>query len=269
VKLVRFIADKEIKNGILIDERTIKAICHNLFDTIHGDILSNRSVCCDIEYTLDDVVILPPCLPSKIVAIGLNYLGHAKERDKEHLLPSEPLIFLKPPTAVIASGDAIVLPCGSEGRVYYEGELAVVIGKKAKDVSEAQAREYVLGYTCFNDVSEKYFQKLDVQWTRGKGFDTFAPFGPCIETDLSPDNLKLETYVNDVLCQVGFTSDLIFGIDRLVSFVSSIMTLLPGDIIATGTPAGVGRIISGDIVKVKIEGIGTLSNSVRTKDLIS
>lgn len=203
--------------------------------------------------------LLSPCLPSKIVCLGLNYRSHVEETKLP--LPTVPLIFLKPSTAVIGPDDEIVLPRLSR-RVDYEGELGMVIGRKAKDVPEDKAREHVIGYTCLNDVSERHNQAEDGQWTRAKGYDTFAPIGPCIETEVDPDNLKLETYLNGELRQSANTSDLIFAVSKLISFVSSVMTLLPGDIIATGTPSGIGRVNPGDVVEVRIEGIGTLRNPV-------
>jgi len=172
-----------------------------------------------------------------------------------------PLIFLKPPTAVIGPDAKIILPRDSK-RVDYEGELGVVIGKKAKDVPEEKAKEYILGYTCFNDVSERFAQREDGQWTRAKGYDTFAPIGPWVETDVDPDDLKLETYLNGELRQSARTSDLIFKVSKLINFVSQVMTLLPGDVIATGTPSGIGPMNAGDVVEVKIEKIGTLKNLV-------
>ena len=210
-------------------------------------------------YKLDEVRLLAPCTPSKIVCLGLNYRSHAEET--KHPIPSVPLIFLKPSTAVIGPDDEIILPRSSR-RVDYEGELGVVIGRKAKDVLQNQAKDYVLGYTCFNDVSERNIQKEDGQWTRAKGFDTFAPIGPWIETEIDPDDLKLETYLNGELRQSTRTSDLIFGVAELVSFISSVMTLLPGDVIASGTPAGIGRMNPGDVVEVRIEKIGSLRNFV-------
>ena len=203
--------------------------------------------------------LLAPCVPSKLVCIGLNYRAHAVESGLD--LPAAPLIFLKPTTAITNPEDPIVLPRNAE-QIEYEGELAVVIGKKAKDVSEKQAKEYVMGYTCFNDVSDRVAQKGDGQWTRAKGYDTFAPIGPWIETDIDPDNLKIETYLNGKVRQSSNTSDLIFGVSKIISDVSQMMTLLPGDVIATGTPSGVGQIHPGDAVEVKIEKIGTLKNPV-------
>jgi len=211
------------------------------------------------SYGLEEVRLLAPCYPTKIVCLGLNYRSHAEEFNLS--IPSVPLIFLKPSTAIIGPDAEIILPRLSK-RVDYEGELAIVIGREAKDVPENRAHEFVLGYTCFNDVSERHNQKADGQWTRAKGYDTFAPLGPCIDTETTPDDLKLETYLNGELRQSTRTSDLIFGIRELVSFISSVMTLLPGDVIATGTTSGVGRVKPGDIVEVKIENIGTLRNLV-------
>jgi 2-keto-4-pentenoate hydratase/2-oxohepta-3-ene-1,7-dioic acid hydratase in catechol pathway len=212
---------------------------------------------------LEKVKLLAPCHPTKIVCLGLNYHSHAEEFNFS--IPSAPLIFLKPSTAVIGPDAEIILPRSSK-RVDYEGELAIVIVREAKDVPEHHASEFVLGYTCFNDVSERHNQKEDGQWTRAKGYDTFAPLGPSIDTATDPDNLKLETYLNGELRQSTRTSDLIFGIRELVSFISSVMTLLPGDVIATGTTSGVGRMEPGDIVEVKIENIGTLRNFVTARN---
>jgi 2-keto-4-pentenoate hydratase/2-oxohepta-3-ene-1,7-dioic acid hydratase in catechol pathway len=211
------------------------------------------------SYNLHDVKLLAPCLPSKIVCLGLNYRSHAREFNLT--IPPVPLIFLKPSTAVIGPGDTIILPRSSK-RVDYEGELAVVVSKTAKAVSEADAKDYVLGYTCFNDVSERHNQKEDGQWTRAKGYDSFAPIGPCIVTSINADDLKIETLLNGEVRQSARTSDLIYNIATLVSFISGIMTLLPGDVIATGTSSGVGRMNPGDTVEVKIENIGTLKNTV-------
>ena len=211
------------------------------------------------EFSLEELTILPPVNPSKIIAIGLNYKAHAAEFNKE--LPEEPMLFMKPPTAVIGQGEAIVYPTHMSRRVDYEGELAVVIGRRAKDVTE-EVDKYILGYTCFNDVTARDLQKKDIQYTRAKGFDTFAPMGPWIETDIDPDDVTIETYLNGERRQHTSTADMIFSVRRLVSFVSQVMTLLPGDVIATGTPSGVGKIKPGDTIEVKIEGIGTLVNTV-------
>ena len=200
---------------------------------------------------------LSPTRPSKIVAVGLNYKAHAEEMGKP--LPEEPLLFLKPSTAVIANKMRIVLPSMSN-RVDYEGELAVVIGKKCRKVTPEEAKEYILGYSCFNDVTARDLQQKDVQYTRAKSFDTFAPYGPWIATDIDPIGLKITTKVNGEVRQEGNTEDMIFSPFELVSFISQVMTLLPGDVIATGTPPGVGPLNEGDRVEVDIEGIGTLIN---------
>lgn len=202
---------------------------------------------------------LPPTEPSKIVAIGLNYKEHAKEFGKE--VPDEPLIFLKPPSAVIAHEEEIVVPEFTK-RVDYEGELAIVIGKKCKNVSEEEATKYILGYSCFNDVTERVIQKKDGQYSRAKGFDTFAPYGPWIETEVETKALSIATFKNGKIVQDSNTKDQIFPPTFLVSFISRYMTLLPGDIIPTGTPSGVGPIKAGDVIEIVIENIGKLRNKV-------
>jgi 2-keto-4-pentenoate hydratase/2-oxohepta-3-ene-1,7-dioic acid hydratase in catechol pathway len=225
---------------------------------ISGDIFSTYTVTAATVASAE-AVILPPCVPSKIIAVGLNYRSHAAEMNMA--LPDEPLLFLKPATAVIGHGDAIVYPAMAQ-RVDYEGELGVVIGKTCRHVAAAEAARYILGYTCFNDVTARDLQKKDGQFTRAKGFDTFAPVGPCIATDLAPDNLAIATFLNGRQRQHGTTSDLIFPVYHLVAFISRIMTLLPGDLIATGTPSGIGPMQAGDRIEVRIEGIGTLKNTV-------
>jgi len=202
---------------------------------------------------------LAPVKPSKIVAIGLNYKDHAGEMNKP--LPEEPLMFLKPATAVIGPEDPIRMPRGV-GRVDYESELAVVIGRRAHRVAAGQARDFVLGLTCMNDVTARDLQTKDVQYTRAKGFDTFAPLGPCIAVGLDGSALSVEGWVNNDRKQASNTRQLIFSIDTLVEFVSFVMTLEPGDIISTGTPSGIGPVKAGDRVRVTVEGIGTLSNPV-------
>lgn len=197
--------------------------------------------------------------PSKIVGIGQNYRAHAAEMGKG--IPEEPLMFLKPPSAVIADGMPIERPSGYE-RVDYEGELGVVIGKRAHRVARERALDYVAGYTCVNDVTVRDLQKKDGQWTRAKGFDTFCPMGPRIATGLDPAKLRITTRVNGVIKQDSSTSDLIFDVPTLISFVSQHMTLEEGDVISTGTPSGVGPLQPGDVVEVEIEGIGVLRNPV-------
>ena len=206
-----------------------------------------------------DVRLLAPVTPSKIVAVGLNYRDHAQEMNKP--LPTEPLIFLKPSSAVIGPGDAIVVPAGA-GRVDHEAELGVVIGRTARHVPAARAHEHVLGLTCVNDVTARELQSLDVQYTRAKGFDTFAPVGPAIVVGLDGASLAVEGWVNGTRRQASNTRQLIFSVERLVEFISGVMTLLPGDVIATGTPSGIGPIIPGDRVVIKVEGIGELVNEV-------
>ncbi len=198
-------------------------------------------------------------MPSKIVAIGRNYVEHARELGHEP--PSEPIIFLKPPSALLAANGTIIRPSQSQ-RVDYEGELAMVIGKRAHHVSADRWRDFVLGFTCANDVTARDLQRKDVQFTRGKGFDTFCPVGPCIETEVDPSDLALITRVNGQIKQNGRTSMMIFSCGLLLEFISAVMTLEPGDVILTGTPAGVGPLASGDIVEVEIEGVGTLRNHV-------
>ena len=210
-------------------------------------------------HRISDVRLLPPCQPSKIVALGVNYRSHAAEVN--HRLPTEPLIFIKPSTSVIGPEDSIIYPESSE-RVDYEGELGVVIKTIAHHVAREDAGRYILGYTCVNDVTARDLQSRDRQWTRSKSFDTFCPVGPCIETELDPASLSLETCLNGEIKQRTSTSDLIFPVLELVSFISHVMTLLPGDIIATGTTSGIGPMQPGDTVEIKIENIGTLRNYV-------
>jgi 2-keto-4-pentenoate hydratase/2-oxohepta-3-ene-1,7-dioic acid hydratase in catechol pathway len=197
--------------------------------------------------------------PSKIIGIGQNYRAHAAEMGKG--IPEEPLMFLKPPTAIISDGEPIHRPPGYE-RVDYEGELGVVIGKRAHRVSREQALEYVKGYVCVNDVTVRDLQKKDGQWTRAKGFDTFCPIGPRVVAGLDPANLRITTRVNGVVKQDSRTSDLIFDVPTLIAFCSQHMTLEEGDVISTGTPSGVGPLSPGDVVEVEIEGIGVLTNPV-------
>ena len=203
--------------------------------------------------------VLAPVTPSKIVAVGLNYRDHAREMNKA--LPDEPLIFIKPSSAVIGPNDDIVMP-PSSARVDYEAELGLVIGKRAQDVPADRAGDYVLGLTCVNDVTARDLQKRDVQYTRAKGFDTFAPIGPCIAVGLDGSALDVESWVNGERRQASNTRELIFGLGQLVEFVSAVMTLHPGDVIATGTPSGIGPLTKGDRVVVKVEGVGELENGV-------
>ncbi len=208
---------------------------------------------------LADASLLAPVAPSKIVAVGRNYAEHAKELGNE--APSEPIIFLKPSTAVLAPNGTIVRPPQSQ-RVDFEGELAIVIGRRARNLLAKDWRTVVRGFTCANDVTARDLQKKDVQFTRGKSFDTFCPLGPCIETDLDPSALSLRTLVNGETKQNGNTHDMVFDCAFIIEFITAVMTLEPGDVILTGTPAGVGPLAAGDRVEVQIEGIGALRNVV-------
>jgi len=205
--------------------------------------------------------LLPPCAPSKIVCVGRNYPEHARELGNEP--PKEPLIFLKPPSSLIASGDSIVYPALSE-RVDFEGELGVIIGKRARHVKTADAASYVLGYTCVNDVTARDLQKKDGQWTRGKGFDTFCAVGPSMtpREDVDEATLTVRTYVDGEKKQEAPVSEIMFSVDAIISYVSEFMTLEPGDLIATGTPPGVGPLRPGSQVRVEIDGVGVLENAV-------
>lgn len=211
------------------------------------------------EFPISSVKFLPPVEPTKIVAVGLNYIDHANELGIP--VPEEPVIFLKPPSAVIGDLDPIVLPRLSS-RVDYEGELAVVIGRRCRNVPKEKAKDVILGYTCFNDVTARDLQRKDGQWTRAKSFDTFAPVGPYIAEIEDASDLRIETRVNGEVRQRSSTSNMIFDVFTLVEFISSIMTLEKGDLIATGTPAGIGKLKDRDLVEVEIEGIGVLRNPV-------
>ncbi len=210
-------------------------------------------------FKADSVRFVAPVLPSKIIAVGRNYAAHAKEMGGE--VPVSPMIFLKPSTSVIGPRENIALPWQSE-RVEHEAELAIVIGRLCRDVPIEQVPDVILGYTCANDVTARDLQHSDGQWTRAKGFDSFCPLGPWIVTDLEHDNAHIECRVNGELRQQGSTGDMVFDVAELVSWISSVMTLLPGDVILTGTPSGVGPLQAGDEVTVTIEGVGSLKNAV-------
>lgn len=211
------------------------------------------------EYALEKVTVLPPCKPTKIVCVGLNYKDHAAEM--KEALPEEPVLFLKPPSSVIAHGSNIIYPKQS-ARVDYEAELGIVISKRAHNVPAKHAKDHILGYTCFNDVTARDLQKKDGQWTRAKSFDTFSPFGPYIVTDIDPLGLSIKAKLNGEVKQSSSTGNLIFDPYRLVEFISGVMTLEHGDVIATGTPSGVGPMKKGDVIEIEIEKIGTLTNKV-------
>jgi len=251
MEIVRFIVNGEDQARIgLLEGETVFETSGSVFGPYKKT---------DAEFAADQVSFLAPCDPSKVVCVGLNYRDHAEESNAD--LPQEPLLFLKPPSAVIGPGDNIVLPSNSQ-RIDFEAELAVVIAKRAKGVSKAEALEYVLGYTCLNDVSARDFQMKDGQWARAKGHDTFCPVGPSIVTDLDPLDLGVQAVSNGEIKQDSRTSYLIFDVPLLIEYISRVMTLEPGDIIATGTPAGVGPLTAGDTIEIKIEGVGSLINPV-------
>jgi 2-keto-4-pentenoate hydratase/2-oxohepta-3-ene-1,7-dioic acid hydratase in catechol pathway len=254
VRIARFTKDGDLFFGVVENDDTIATVAAHPFG--------------EIQFTgerqpLADVRLTAPILPSKVIAIGKNYAEHAREMGGE--APEEPVMFMKPSTSVIGQREAIVHPPLSE-RVDFEGELAVVIGRLCRDVPASRAAEVILGYTCANDVTARDLQQRDGQWTRGKGFDTFCPLGPWIETEVDPSDLAITTTVNGETRQDSRTSKLLHGIPELIEFVTSVMTLLPGDVILTGTPEGVGPVKVDDEVSVTVENIGTLTNRVVSRD---
>lgn len=249
MRLVRFRHGDRIATGV-IEEDAVRVLSGTFFE----DPLPTGE-----ELPADGVRLLAPVLPSKVVAVGRNYVEHAEELG--HEMPTEPLIFLKPSTAVIGPGDPIPLPPDSR-RVDHEAELGVVIGRLCRRASVEEAPRYVLGYTCGNDVTARDLQERDGQWTRAKGFDGFCPLGPWVETELDPSDVEVVARVNGEVRQQGRTSAMAFPPALLVAHVSRVMTLLPGDVILTGTPAGVGPLEPGDTVEVEVEGVGVLENPV-------
>jgi 2-keto-4-pentenoate hydratase/2-oxohepta-3-ene-1,7-dioic acid hydratase in catechol pathway len=209
--------------------------------------------------SIRDAKFLAPVVPAKVIAVGLNYRAHAAELGMD--VPTEPILFMKPPTAIIGTRETIVLPSISD-RVEYEAELAVVIGREGKAIAESDAADHILGYTCANDVTARDLQQRDGQWTRSKGFDTFCPLGPWIETEFDPADAPIKAVLNGDTRQSSTTADFLFGVGYLVAHISAVMTLLPGDVILTGTPPGVGIIRPGDTIAVSIDGIGSLINGV-------
>ena len=209
---------------------------------------------------LEKVKLLPPLTPVNLLCFGRNYKAHAEEGGAD--LPSAPLLFIKANSCVIASGEPIVIPSAAPDRVDYEAELAVVIGRPARNVRRQDALAYVFGYTCANDVSARDVQNKDGQWSRAKSFDTFGPLGPWIETSLDPNDVRVETRLNGDIRQAGQTSDMVFGVATLIEYITTFMTLLPGDVLLTGTPEGVGKLEADDVVEVEVDGVGTLRNTV-------
>ena len=249
MKLVGFLKNDQPCYG-LIEGEAIYAVEGSIF----GEFRRAEKVA-----ALAEVRLLAPCQPTKILAVGLNYRTHAAEAGYD--VPSEPLVFSKPPSSVIGPLEPIVYPILSQ-QMDYEGELAVVIGQRAKNVLPEKATDFILGYTCGNDVTARDLQRRDDQWTRAKGFDTFCPLGPYIVTDLDPAHLAIQTRVNGETRQSTSTADMVFNVAELMAYVSQVMTLEPGDVILTGTPSGVGPLQPGDVVEVEIEGIGILRNPV-------
>lgn len=261
MRIGRFEYQDGVGYGVLQADETILRLASSPFDDIHNDTHNGRPrETLSAAVSLAQVRLLTPCQPSKIVCIGRNYAAHAAEHQVQ--APSEPLIFLKPPSALVAAGAAIELTPLS-AQVEHEAELVVVIGRRCRHVPAAQALEVVLGYTCGNDVTARDLQRKDGQWARAKGFDTFCPLGPWIETDLDPTQVEVTCLVNGVVRQRGSTADMIFPVAQLVAYVTQAMTLEAGDVIMTGTPAGVGPLHAGDEVVVRVSGIGELRNWVR------
>lgn len=248
----RFVREGEVFYGNVEHEAVYK---------IDGDIYQDHNIT-DEKYLLDDLTLLPPSSPSKIILAGLNYKDHASELGLE--IPDEPVLFLKPSTSIITHNESIIYPSISQ-QVDYEAELAFIINKTVCQVKKEEAYDCILGYTCFNDVTARDLQKRDGQWTRAKSFDTFSPFGPYIyipNHDFDPHNLKVQAKLNDEVKQDSSTENLIFKIDYLIEFISQVMTLYPGDVISTGTPPGIGPMKKGDTIEISIEKVGSLINKV-------
>jgi len=248
MRVVRVFSEGDVRYG-LADEATVTLISDEPFAQWEPE----------GAIGLKGAQLLTPVVPTKIVCVGINYRSHAEEMG--HELPAEPVIFLKPPTTINAPGGDIRLPAGV-GRVDYEAELAAVIGRRTHNATPEQAQANILGFTCANDVTARDIQRIDGQWTRAKSYDGFCPLGPWIETDVDPLDLLVESYVNGERRQSARTSDMIFDVYELVSFVSGVMTLVPGDVVLTGTPGGIGPIETGDSVEIRIEGVGSLVNPV-------
>jgi 2-keto-4-pentenoate hydratase/2-oxohepta-3-ene-1,7-dioic acid hydratase in catechol pathway len=249
MKFLRYSYNDKIEKGIFEN---------NMIKKIKGDYFTEFQIT-ETEIDPNSVKLLPPTTPSKIVAVGLNYVDHAKELKME--IPKNPIIFIKPASTVIGPEEPIIYPEISN-QVDYEVELGIVIGRRAKNVEKDEAEEYILGYTVFNDVTARDLQRKDTQWTRAKSYDTFAPIGPMIETNIDPFNLPISLKLNGTTKQNSSTKNMIFNCYELLEFISEIMPLEPGDVIATGTPPGVGPMNRGDTVEAKIEGIGVLKNYV-------
>jgi len=254
MRIVRFETQegKKPKYGWLLDDK-VGEISGNIFGRYQRK---------EALTPLSEVKLIHPSEPTKIVCVGRNYVDHAKELGND--VPKVPLIFLKPPSAIISSGETIILPPQS-AQVEHEAELVIVIGKRGRHVTAENAKKIILGYTVGNDVTARDLQKLDDQWTRAKGFDTFCPFGPWIDTDFDPSDAVITCRVNGQMRQMASTRDMVFNVGVLIAFISSIMTLEPGDLIFTGTPAGISELKDGDEVSVEIEGLGAIKNKVKVE----
>jgi 2-keto-4-pentenoate hydratase/2-oxohepta-3-ene-1,7-dioic acid hydratase in catechol pathway len=253
MRLVRFQIENESPRYGWVHEGKIGEIEGDIFGEFRRK---------EAELPLEEVRLLAPARPSKIICVGRNYVEHAREHNVE--VPKVPLIFFKPPSAILNPEESILLPPQSK-QVEHEAELVAVIGKRGRRITAERAKEYILGYTIGNDVTARDIQRADRLWTRGKGFDTFAPFGPWIDTTFDPSDSVITCRVNGQMRQMASTRDMVFDIGTLVAFISSVMTLEPGDLIFTGTPAGVSPLAEGDVVEVEIEGLGKLSNPVRAE----
>ena len=253
MRIVRYqLKDEHPKYGWLLDDKV---------GEIQGDLFGQYRRR-DAKTPVAEVKLVAPSQPSKIVCVGRNYVEHAKELGNE--VPKVPLIFLKPPSAIISNGETVMLPPQSQ-QVEHEAELVVVIGKRGRYVTAEEAKSYILGYTVGNDVTARDLQKTDGQWTRAKGFDTFCSFGPWIDTDFDPSDAVVTCRVNGQMRQMASTRDMVFNVGTLIAYISSVMTIEPGDLIFTGTPAGVGELRDGDDVVVEIEGLGALRNPVKAE----
>lgn len=252
MKFVNFYDDKEkiITYGIVENDKARK---------IEGGIFENYQIT-NKSYLLSEIKILPPCMPSKLVCVGLNYKDHAEEVKMK--LPDKPLLFIKPNTTIIGQNEYIIYP-GQSNRVDYEAELAIIMKKDAKNITVSDAKDFIFGYTCANDITARDLQLKDGQWTRAKSFDTFCPLGPFLVTDIDPANLDIRLFVNNELKQNSNTNQMIFGVCQIISYISEIMTLLAGDVVLTGTPDGIGNLNKGDEVIVSIDNIGELRNFVK------
>ena len=253
MRIIRYqIKNEAPKYGWLLEDK---------IGEIEGDIFGSYKRK-EAQTPLTEVSLLPPSQPTKIVCVGRNYIDHAKELGND--VPKIPLIFMKPPSSIIANGEFIILPPQSR-QVEHEAELVVVIGKRGKNITAEQANEYIFGYTVGNDITARDLQKTDELWTRAKGFDTFCSFGPWIDTEFDPSDAVVTCRVNGQMRQMASTRDMVFNVGVLIAYISSIMTLEPGDLLFTGTPAGVGMLEDGDVVDVEIEGLAKLSNPVKSE----